>query len=105
LNLLRDDGAVIYLNGAEVRRDNLPTGTITYTNYASSPQAKTGLAINQLLNLCVQRALPGLCADLERRPDYQQDVDWSDLLNRRQRKPKHSFGQVCKEIRALSNRR
>src|SRR5262245_52466347 len=36
LNLLRDDGAVVYLNGAEVRRDNLPTGTITYTNFASS---------------------------------------------------------------------
>src|SRR6266516_4716087 len=36
LNLLRDDGAVVYLNGVEVRRDNMPTGTITYTNYASS---------------------------------------------------------------------
>ena len=68
-------------------------------------KAKTGLPINQLLNLCVRRALPGVCADLEHRPDYQQDVDWSDLLNRRQRKPKHSIGQVCKEIRALSNRR
>jgi len=36
LNLLRDDGAVVYLNGVEVRRDNMPAGTITYTNYASS---------------------------------------------------------------------
>jgi hypothetical protein len=36
LNLLRDDGAVIYLNGAEVRRDNLPTGTINYTTFATS---------------------------------------------------------------------
>lgn len=27
--LVRDDGAVVYLNGAEVWRDNLPTGTIT----------------------------------------------------------------------------
>src|SRR5882724_7052446 len=30
LNLLRDDGAVIYLNGVEVRRDNMPAGTISY---------------------------------------------------------------------------
>jgi hypothetical protein len=36
LNLLRDDGAVVYLNGTEVRRDDMPAGTIVYTNYASS---------------------------------------------------------------------
>ncbi len=30
LDLLRDDGAVVYLNGVEIRRDNLPPGTITY---------------------------------------------------------------------------
>jgi len=29
LSLMRDDGAVVYLNGAEVARDNLPSGPIT----------------------------------------------------------------------------
>src|SRR4051794_39373110 len=29
LQLVRDDGAVVYLNGAEVGRSNMPTGTIT----------------------------------------------------------------------------
>jgi hypothetical protein len=33
--LLRDDGAV-YLNGTEVFRSNMPSGTITYTTLASS---------------------------------------------------------------------
>ena len=33
---MRDDGAVIYLNGAEVYREYMPTGTITYTNLASA---------------------------------------------------------------------
>jgi hypothetical protein len=28
LRLLRDDGAVVYINGTEAQRDNLPTGTI-----------------------------------------------------------------------------
>src|SRR4051794_37221059 len=28
LRLLRDDGAVVYVNGVEVRRDNMPTGLI-----------------------------------------------------------------------------
>jgi hypothetical protein len=34
LRVLRDDGAVVYLNGTEIRRDNMPTGTITYTTTA-----------------------------------------------------------------------
>jgi hypothetical protein len=34
LRLLRDDGAVVYLNGTELVRDNLPSGTITSTTNA-----------------------------------------------------------------------
>ena len=35
-NLLRDDGAVVYLNGAEVFRENLPAGTISYSTLATT---------------------------------------------------------------------
>jgi|GEM_PF-2686271 len=34
LRLLRDDGAVVYLNGAEVFRSNMPTGIVTQTTLA-----------------------------------------------------------------------
>jgi hypothetical protein len=34
LNLLRDDGAVVYLNGTEVVRTNIPAGTVTSTTYS-----------------------------------------------------------------------
>ena len=34
--MLRDDGVVVYLNGTEVFRSNLPTGTIAYTTLAST---------------------------------------------------------------------
>jgi hypothetical protein len=34
LSLLRDDGAVVYINGTEVVRSNMPSGTITYTTLA-----------------------------------------------------------------------
>ncbi len=34
LRLLRDDGAVVYLNGVEVRRDNMPAGAISSTTLA-----------------------------------------------------------------------
>lgn len=34
LNLYRDDGMVVYVNGVEVWRDNMPTGTVSYTTTA-----------------------------------------------------------------------
>ncbi len=36
LRLLRDDGAVVHLNGAEVFHSNMPTGTVTQTTLALS---------------------------------------------------------------------
>ena len=36
LRLLRDDGAVVYLNGTEVFRSNMPDGPILYSTLASS---------------------------------------------------------------------
>lgn len=35
LDLLRDDGAVVYINGQEVYRNNMPSGTIYYNTYAN----------------------------------------------------------------------
>jgi hypothetical protein len=35
MNLLRDDGAVVYLNGTEVFRSNMPSGAIAYNTFAS----------------------------------------------------------------------
>jgi len=35
LELLRDDGAIVYLNGEEVIRSNMPEGEISYHTYAS----------------------------------------------------------------------
>ena len=36
IKLLRDDGAVVFLNGVEIRRDNLPAGPIGFTTLAST---------------------------------------------------------------------
>ncbi len=36
LNAWRDDGIVVYVNGVEVWRDNMPTGTITYTTNSAT---------------------------------------------------------------------
>ena len=42
LSLLRDDGAVVYLNGAEIWRTNMPVGSVTYSTPASAAISGTG---------------------------------------------------------------
>ena len=41
LTMLRDDGAVVYLNGAELGRTNMPDGPIDYGTFASSVSEQT----------------------------------------------------------------
>lgn len=36
LGVMRDDGIVVYLNGEEIVRDNMPTGTITFNMFSST---------------------------------------------------------------------
>ena len=36
ISLLRDDGAVIYLNGTEILRNNMPAGTVSNSTFSSS---------------------------------------------------------------------
>jgi len=36
LEVMRDDGVVVYLNGVEVARSNMPAGTINYVTFASA---------------------------------------------------------------------
>jgi len=50
VRLLRDDGAVIYLNGVELLRDNMPTGTITHAT-----QALTSIFAPEEINVFVPR--------------------------------------------------
>jgi len=35
ISLLRDDGAIVYINGTEVVRSNMPTGTVTSSTHAA----------------------------------------------------------------------
>jgi len=43
LNYLVDDGMVIYLNGSEIHRDNMPLGSIDYSTLASSELTDNGI--------------------------------------------------------------
>ncbi len=48
-SIKRDDGAVVYVNGVEVFRNNMPTGTISYTTKASN--ATDNGTANQTFNI------------------------------------------------------
>ncbi len=48
LRLLRDDGAVVYLNGWEVARVGMPAGTITYTTPATDCAIEGRLFVSRL---------------------------------------------------------
>lgn len=50
LNFRRDDGVIIYINGVEVLRNNMPGSGVTYTTYASTNCVDDGgLVINATL--------------------------------------------------------
>lgn len=48
VELLRDDGAIVYLNGKELLRDNMPAGLVQYTDFAST--AVGGASESQFYN-------------------------------------------------------
>lgn len=39
LEMRRDDGVIVYINGTELYRSNMPTGAVTYTTLASANQS------------------------------------------------------------------
>jgi len=55
LNLLQDDGLVVYLNGQEIARANMPTGMITSATSALTPM--TGAAARACRTLTLSNAL------------------------------------------------
>lgn len=49
LRLLLDDGALIYLNGAEVHRENMPSGAVTHGTFAESTVVDAALSSEILI--------------------------------------------------------
>ncbi len=58
VKLLRDDGAVAYVNGVEVFRSNMPTGAVDYITVASSG-AEDGILYFSSTNLSPTLLVPG----------------------------------------------
>ncbi len=53
LNVKRDDGVIVYLNGTEVARDNMPAGAVDYLTPAAGVAGDDGQGFIPFLNLPV----------------------------------------------------
>ncbi|WP_066511860.1 heparin lyase I family protein [Rufibacter sp. DG15C] len=71
----RDDGVVVYVNGTEVYRNNMPTGTISYTTLASEAKDNGGTA--QTFSLSSNRFVEG--TNLVAVEVHQQKVSTPDM--------------------------
>lgn len=59
LNVKRDDGIVVYINGVERYRNNMPTGTISYNTWASTACSDDGASFLAAVNLPVGSLVTG----------------------------------------------
>jgi uncharacterized repeat protein (TIGR01451 family) len=46
INVARDDGFILYINGTEISRDNMPAGAVTWSTFASSNVDDVTITIN-----------------------------------------------------------
>lgn len=82
LGLKRDDGAVVYLNGVEVFRSNLPAVTISYTTKAQAEAADDGNII-QYKTLSLKQVKSGintLAVEVHQRTSSGDDLSFDCQL-------------------------
>ncbi len=81
VRLLRDDGGVVYLNGAEVFRSNLPTnGPIAYTNLAlynvQSPEENTVFFTNTVSPTLLHPGTNVVAVEIHQVTPVSQDISF-----------------------------
>ncbi|MDQ7917907.1 DUF839 domain-containing protein [Mesonia sp. MT50] len=81
LGIMHDDGVVVYLNGTEVSRLNLPSGAITYNTYASSTIGGNDETSFNLVNIAnsLQNGTNVLAVELHQATASSSDLGF-DLL-------------------------
>ncbi|MDY6951454.1 MAG: hypothetical protein SWE60_08080 [Thermodesulfobacteriota bacterium] len=96
LSIVRDDGAVVYLNGSEVFRTHMPDGAISFDTLASQP-AVDGDSESTFFDATVDPALLVEGANVMAVEIHQQNVSSSDisfdlrLIGTRPETPSHAL--------------
>jgi hypothetical protein len=77
LDLMADDGAVVYVNGVEVARDNMPAGTITSSTRAASN--RSGAAESEIRSFTIPPSVVQVGANTIAVEVHQDAPSSSDL--------------------------
>jgi hypothetical protein len=83
LGLMRDDGAIVYLNGSEVCRNNMPGGAVSYATLASSSVSGGDEATFYQTNLSPALLRPGtnvLAVEVHQNSGSSSDVSFDLFL-------------------------
>lgn len=84
INLLRDDGAVVYLNGVEVARSNMPAGVIDYLTNSSTTISGTDETTYLPFTLPASALVTGsnvIAVELHQRDNASSDLSFDmDLI-------------------------
>jgi len=83
LNLIRDDAAVIYINGVEVARSNMPAGPITYLTFSSTIVDSAAEYTPNAINIPTTAVVSGqnlLAIELHQRDGTSSDISFSAQL-------------------------
>jgi uncharacterized repeat protein (TIGR01451 family) len=84
LELLRDDGAVVYLNGTEVFRSNMPSSSITYqtrATYAMGGASEDNIYTTSILPSLLQSGSNLLAVEVHQRSSSSSDISFDLALN------------------------
>ena len=79
LSIKRDDGAIVYINGTEVFRTNMSTGTISYTTLASADASDDGRT-PQTISLSPTRLVNGtnvIAVEIHQRTRSSSDISFN----------------------------
>ena len=79
LNLTYDDGAVIYLNGNDVWRVNMPVGPISYSTFAAGDSGDNAVAANNLTSTLVT-GTNVLAVEIHQRTASSSDISFDFRL-------------------------
>ena len=105
--LLRDDGAVIYLNGIEMARSNMPTGAITSTTLASVAIGGTDESLWHNIPLDPSKLVAGinvLAVELHQSGPTSTDISFDlELIGAEQQLPPPTVTLVAPADHAISN--
>lgn len=85
LGVMRDDGIIVYLNGEEVVRDNMPTGVITYNTFSSTTVDGSSESVYNIFSIPKSKFVQGvnkIAIELHNRSVSSSDLRMDAYLNK-----------------------